>query len=58
MRFLSSSTTGALMRRHKRRVNGLKGADRSDDLWVFMAAAVIAMLFFVGLLMPGGIGPV
>ncbi|MCW5657664.1 MAG: hypothetical protein KIT60_08170 [Burkholderiaceae bacterium] len=45
------------MRWHKRRAHGLRGANRTDDLWVFMAAAFIAMLFFVGMLMPGGIGP-
>ena len=27
------------------------------ELWLVVAAAVIALLLFIGMLMPGGIGP-
>jgi hypothetical protein len=28
----------------------------SADLWLLVAVAMIAMLFFIGMLMPGGVG--
>jgi hypothetical protein len=31
--------------------------DSSIDLWLLIATVFVALIFYIGMLMPGGIGP-